>query len=149
MGDTVYKGEPIGHVAQGYSAAHYHLTFPTEKPPVDPQLENGPCQTSSVFGPVDARPDTSYPEGGRTATVVLLGSFCALAGGLGLMNSMGRLRHLAATASSGRIAWIFGLYNFTVFFCGLPVGPVFDARGGPHGRRAAAAPTPPPLPPSA
>ncbi|KAM3515347.1 hypothetical protein MY11210_001088 [Beauveria gryllotalpidicola] len=75
---------------------------PTEKPPVDPQLENGPCQTSSVFGPVDARPDTSYPEGGRTATVVLLGSFCALAGGLGLMNSMGRLRHVGSAPTSSR-----------------------------------------------
>ncbi|KAM3430696.1 hypothetical protein NHJ13734_007635 [Beauveria thailandica] len=51
----------------------------TEKPPVDPddpQLENGLCQTGSVFGPAEAQPDTSYPEGGRAATVVLLGSLC-------------------------------------------------------------------------
>ncbi|KAM3434756.1 hypothetical protein MY4824_005265 [Beauveria thailandica] len=110
----------------------------TEKPPVDPedpQLENGLCQTGSVFGPAEeAQPDTSYPEGGRAATVVLLGSFCALAGGLGLMNSMGAYaawigsHQLAATASPGGVAWIFGLYNFAVFFCGLQVGPVFDAR---------------------
>ncbi|KAM3458533.1 hypothetical protein MY3296_000291 [Beauveria thailandica] len=122
----------------------------TEKPPVDPddpQLENGLCQTGSVFGPAEeAQPDTSYPEGGRVATVVLLGSFCALASGLGLMNSMGVYAawigpdQLAATASPGGVAWIFGLYNFAVFFCGLQVGPVFDARG-PRGllaRRAAA-----------
>ncbi|KAM3519401.1 hypothetical protein NHJ13051_007529 [Beauveria bassiana] len=121
----------------------------TGKPPVDrdddPQLENGLCQTSSVFGPAEAQPDTSYPEGGRAATVVLLGSFCALAGGLGLMNSMGVYaawigsHQLAATAtaSPGRVAWIFGIYNFAVFFCGLQVGPVFDARG-PRGLMAAA-----------
>ncbi|KAM3553733.1 hypothetical protein MY1884_006510 [Beauveria asiatica] len=111
--------------------------------PRRPQLENGLCQTGSAFGPAEAQPDTSYPEGGRAATVVLLGSFCALAGGLGLMNSMGVYagpHQLAATASPGRVAWIFGLYNFAVFFCGLQVGPVFDARG-PRGllaRRAAA-----------
>ncbi|KAK8143920.1 hypothetical protein G3M48_006557 [Beauveria asiatica] len=146
MGDAVYKGEPIGHVAQGVLGSPQLST--TEKPPVDPddpQLENGLCQTSSVFGPAEAQPDTSYPEGGRAATVVL-GSFCALAGGLGLMNSMGVYaawigsHQLAATASPGRVAWIFGLYNFAVFFCGLQVGPVFDARG-PRGllaRRAAA-----------
>ncbi|KAM3562584.1 hypothetical protein ARSEF4850_002720 [Beauveria asiatica] len=79
--------------------------------PRRPQLENGLCQTGSAFGPAEAQPDTSYPERGRAATVVLLGSFCALAGGLGLMNSMGVYagpHQLAATASPGRVAWIFG-----------------------------------------
>ncbi|KAM3562591.1 hypothetical protein ARSEF4850_002727 [Beauveria asiatica] len=153
MGDAVYKGEPIGHVAQGVLGSPQlgHFQKPRDnceqlessqpppprltaavhdgkasRRPRRPQLENGLCQTGSAFGPAEAQPDTSYPERGRAATVVLLGSFCALAGGLGLMNSMGVYagpHQLAATASPGRVAWIFGLYNFAVFFCGLQVGP--------------------------
>ncbi|OAA74546.1 major facilitator superfamily transporter [Akanthomyces lecanii RCEF 1005] len=115
-----------------------HAHSKAEKTPVDPddpQLENGLCQTSSVFAPADEQPDVaSYPEGGRAANTVLLGSFCAIMGGLGLMNSIGVYQsHLAthqlAAVPAGQTAWIFGLYNFMVFFCGLQIGPVFDAHG--------------------
>lgn len=55
-------------------------------------------------------------------------------GGLGLMNSIGIYQawissHQLASVSEGQKAWIFGLYNFMVFFCGLQIGPVFDAYG--------------------
>ncbi|TQV94487.1 MFS monocarboxylate transporter [Cordyceps javanica] len=112
--------------------------------PEDPQLDNGLCQTSSVFAaPAEEQPDVShYPEGGLAANLVLLGSFCAIMGGLGLMNSIGAFqswisRHQLAAVGEGRVAWIFGLYNFMVFFCGLQIGPVFDAHG-PAGLMAAA-----------
>lgn len=73
-------------------------------------------------------------EGGRRARIVVFGSFCALTGGLGLMNSIGvyqawladnQLRHV----EEGHRGWIFGLYNFMVFFCGVQIGPLFDAYG--------------------
>ncbi|KAJ3482306.1 hypothetical protein NLG97_g7608 [Lecanicillium saksenae] len=100
----------------------------------DPQLENGLCQTSSVFAPAEEQPDVSYPEGGLAANIVLFGSFCAIMGGLGLMNSIGIYQswissHQLADVSEGQKAWIFGIYNFMVFFCGLQIGPVFDAHG--------------------
>ncbi|KAJ5101324.1 hypothetical protein NUU61_003546 [Penicillium alfredii] len=77
---------------------------------------------------------SSYPEGGRAANLVVLGSFSAIMGGLGLMNSIGVYQawiatHQLSTISEGQIGWIFGLYNFLVFFCGIQIGPIFDVRG--------------------
>ncbi|KAH8433459.1 MCT family MFS transporter [Aspergillus melleus] len=84
----------------------------------------------------DTEVDTSkvYPEGGLNANLVVLGSFSAITGGLGLMNSIGIYQawistHQLESLSEGQIGWIFGLYNFMVFFCGIQIGPVFDAKG--------------------
>ncbi|KAJ5110467.1 hypothetical protein N7532_001002 [Penicillium argentinense] len=76
----------------------------------------------------------TYPEGGLRANLVVAGSFSSIMGGLGLMNSIGIYQawistHQLASLSSGQIGWIFGIYNFLVFFCGIQIGPVFDARG--------------------
>lgn len=76
----------------------------------------------------------TYPEGGLRANLVVLGSFSSIMGGLGLMNSIGIYQawistHQLATHPSGQIGWIFGLYNFLVFFCGIQIGPIFDAKG--------------------
>lgn len=77
---------------------------------------------------------TTYPEGGLRANLVVLGSFSSIMGGLGLMNSIGIYQawistHQLSTHSAGQIGWIFGLYNFLVFFCGIQIGPIFDAKG--------------------
>ncbi|GKT66982.1 major facilitator superfamily transporter [Colletotrichum tofieldiae] len=55
-------------------------------------------------------------------------------GGLGLMNSIGIYQswissHQLHNYDHGRLAWIFGLYNFMVFFCGIQIGPVLDVYG--------------------
>lgn len=76
----------------------------------------------------------TYPEGGLRANLVVLGSFTSIMGGLGLMNSIGIYQawistHQLSHLSSGQIGWIFGVYNFLVFFCGIQIGPVFDASG--------------------
>ncbi|KAF7179610.1 hypothetical protein CNMCM7691_008658 [Aspergillus felis] len=78
--------------------------------------------------------DDKFPEGGLSASLVVLGSFSAIMGGLGLMNSIGIYQawiasHQLHSLSAGRIGWIFGVYNFLVFFGGIQIGPVFDARG--------------------
>ncbi|KAJ5691869.1 Major facilitator superfamily domain general substrate transporter [Penicillium macrosclerotiorum] len=75
-----------------------------------------------------------YPEGGLRANLVVLGSFSSILGGLGLMNSIGIYQawistHQLSSLSEGQIGWIFGLYNFLVFFCGIQIGPIFDAKG--------------------
>lgn len=81
----------------------------------------------------DAHGNT-YPEGGLEAWLCVLGSFCGLMAALGLMNSIGTYQaylstHQLSTQTESAIGWIFGLYAFLSFFCGIQIGPVFDAKG--------------------
>ncbi|KAL1974366.1 hypothetical protein VTN31DRAFT_4570 [Thermomyces dupontii] len=76
----------------------------------------------------------TYPEGGLEAYLVVLGSFMGLFGSLGLVNTIGTFqayltRNQLRDHSDGAVGWIFGVYNFLVFFGGIQVGPVFDAKG--------------------
>ncbi|KAF3017241.1 hypothetical protein E8E15_002354 [Penicillium rubens] len=82
----------------------------------------------SALGP------TTCPEGGLIGNLVVVGSFSAIMGGLGLMNSIGIYQawistHQLSNISEGQIGWIFGIYNFLVFFCGIQIGPIFDIKG--------------------
>lgn len=82
----------------------------------------------------DAANEIIYPEGGRTAWLVVLGSWMSCFGSMGLMNCLGIFQaylgeHQLQPYSSSSIAWIFGVYSFLAFFCGVEVGPVFDAKG--------------------
>ncbi|KAJ5709238.1 Major facilitator superfamily domain general substrate transporter [Penicillium malachiteum] len=81
----------------------------------------------------DAEGNT-YPEGGREAWLVVLGSFLGLFGSLGLINTIGTFQayiesHQLKDYSSGDVGWIFGMFPFLTFFCGVQIGPIFDARG--------------------
>jgi MFS family permease len=72
-----------------------------------------------------------YPEGGFAAWTVVFGAFCGLCGGVGTMNTMGAFqRHISQyqlrNYSDGEIGWIFGIYAFLAYACGLIVGPLFD-----------------------
>jgi MFS family permease len=75
-----------------------------------------------------------YPEGGKEAWLVVLGSFLGLFGSLGLVNTIGTFQAYIETNqlkdySSGNVGWIFGMFAFLTFFCGVQIGPIFDARG--------------------
>ncbi|EGC45943.1 monocarboxylate permease-like protein [Histoplasma capsulatum var. duboisii H88] len=75
-----------------------------------------------------------YPEGGLQAYLVVFGSFMALFGTLGLANSLGSFlawisTHQLKDYSQRSISWIFGIYTFLMFFGGLQIGPIFDAKG--------------------
>lgn len=64
----------------------------------------------------------------------MLGAFCALAASLGLYNSTGVFeaylsRELLRDQSASTVGWIFGIYAFMSWFCGVQVGPTFDAKG--------------------
>ena len=50
------------------------------------------------------------------------------------MNTQGTFQtylstHQLAYYSESSIGWIFGLYIFLCFFCGVQVGPIFDSKG--------------------
>ncbi|KAL9103247.1 MAG: hypothetical protein Q9163_001698 [Psora crenata] len=52
----------------------------------------------------------------------------------GLMNSLGTYQaylstHQLSQYDPSTIGWIFGLYTFLAFFCGVQIGPIFDAKG--------------------
>ncbi|KAK5141558.1 hypothetical protein LTR04_002552, partial [Oleoguttula sp. CCFEE 6159] len=75
-----------------------------------------------------------YPEGGLQGWLVVLGSFCGMLAAFGLMNSVGTFQaylstHQLAAYSESQIGWIFSVYVFLAFFCGIQIGPVFDAKG--------------------
>ena len=76
----------------------------------------------------------TYPEGGLEAWLCVLGSFCGLMGALGMMNTIGTFQaylstHQLSHMTESSIGWIFGIYAFLSFFCGIQIGPVFDAKG--------------------
>ncbi|OQE46958.1 hypothetical protein PENCOP_c001G06714 [Penicillium coprophilum] len=97
-----------------------------------------PSQRSTRRDPIsrvttDAEGNT-YPEGGLEAWLVVLGSFLGLFGSLGLVNTIGTFQayiqtHQLKEYSSGTNGWIFGMFAFLTFFCGVQIGPIFDARG--------------------
>lgn len=81
----------------------------------------------------DAEGNT-YPEGGLEAWLVVIGSFMGLFASLGLVNTIGTFQaylqdHQLKEYSPGNVGWIFGVYSFLTFFCGVQIGPVFDAKG--------------------
>ena len=75
-----------------------------------------------------------YPEGGLRAWLVVLGAFSGMTASFGNLNSTGTFQayvstHQLAHESPGAIGWIFSLYAFLTFFCGVQIGPIFDAYG--------------------
>ncbi|KAL1795386.1 hypothetical protein ACET3X_007202 [Alternaria dauci] len=81
-----------------------------------------------------ANDEVTYPEGGLGAWSVVLGSFLGLIASLGMMNTVGIYHayiaeHYLADYSESTVSWIFSMYVFLSFFCGLQIGPIFDAHG--------------------
>ncbi|EFY93166.1 MFS monocarboxylate transporter, putative [Metarhizium acridum CQMa 102] len=78
--------------------------------------------------------EESFPEGGMRAWLVVLGAWFALMSAMGLMNTVAifqayTLSHQLKGHSEGTVGWIFSVYNFLAFFCGVYIGPVFDKYG--------------------
>ena len=90
----------------------------------------------SLHSDNSTRPDGmyEYPEGGAKAWLVVLGSFSGLMASFGLVNTVGTLQaylstHQLASYDPSTIGWIFSTYLAISFFCGVQIGPVFDAKG--------------------
>ena len=101
--------------------------------------------------PDHEKEDVIYPEGGLQAWLVVVGSFCGMIAAFGTsvlhttlgtfmltlpgyMNTIGvyaayLAQNQLSTYSESTIGWIFSLYIFLAFFCGVQIGPIFDARG--------------------
>ncbi|TKA64516.1 hypothetical protein B0A55_11306 [Friedmanniomyces simplex] len=96
----------------------------------------GPAEDleSAARSPTNEKNEVTYPEGGLQGWLVVLGSFSGMVAGFGLMNTIGIYQayltsHQLSEYSESTIGWIFSLYIFLSFFCGLQIGPVFDAKG--------------------
>jgi hypothetical protein len=75
-----------------------------------------------------------FPEGGLRGWSVVVGSFCGSFSVFGIINSTAILleyfsTHQLKDYTPSQIGWIFGLSLFLTFFCGAPIGPIFDAYG--------------------
>ncbi|MCJ1388751.1 hypothetical protein MMC18_001600 [Xylographa bjoerkii] len=78
--------------------------------------------------------EVTYPEGGLRAWLVVFGTFCGMLAAFGLANAVGTYQaylstHQLADYDASTIGWIFSIYVFLAFFCGVQIGPVFDAKG--------------------
>lgn len=109
-------------------------------------LEDGPHRPSVGHSSRHSAPDNriggmsvdedgnTYPEGGLQAWLAVFGSFMGLFGSLGLVNTVGTFQayiqsHQLSDYSSGDNGWIFSVFAFLTFFCGVQIGPIFDAKG--------------------
>ncbi|KAK0791913.1 hypothetical protein LTR59_003735 [Friedmanniomyces endolithicus] len=115
-------------------------TCQASPPPVSAYQATGspssedPEDSAAARSPPTEKDDVTYPEGGLEAWLVVFGSFSGMVAAFGLMNSVGTYHaYLSANQlseySESTIGWIFSVYFFLSFFCGLQIGPVFDAKG--------------------
>ncbi|KAI9682208.1 MAG: hypothetical protein M1817_000262 [Caeruleum heppii] len=77
---------------------------------------------------------TTYPEGGLRAWSVVFGAWCGMIACFAQLNTIGTFqayisRNQLRDFSESQIGWIFGVYVFLSFFCGVQIGPVFDKHG--------------------
>lgn len=114
------------------------VTAAKKKPHSNGDMEKRtvPAEPHPPQGPLNlAVPESEpYPEGGRAAYLSLFGCFCAWMCAYGLMNTVGTFQaylgtHQLAAYSEADIGWIFGLYLFMAYCCGVQTGPIFDATG--------------------
>ncbi|KAL2835851.1 major facilitator superfamily domain-containing protein [Aspergillus pseudoustus] len=104
---------------------------PEEKstPPESPEAST-PTDTESL----KSESETTYPEGGRDAWLVVFGSWCGLTASLGIYNASGVFeavisKVLLPETAPSTIGWIFSIYGFVTWLCGVQIGPTFDAMG--------------------
>jgi hypothetical protein len=76
----------------------------------------------------------TYPEGGLKAWLVVLGSWSTMISSLGLMNTIAIFHsytqtHQLSAYNEGTIGWVFSIYTFLAFACGVYIGPIFDKYG--------------------
>lgn len=113
---------------------------PFEKPQLSQDTDSGNLAGSAALEAVESglRRDLTnpgdYPEGGLRAWSVIVGAWSGLVACFGLMNSIGAFQAYASSVplahySEGDVGWIFSVYVFLAFFCGVLFGPVFDTHG--------------------
>ncbi|EAW11402.1 MCT family MFS transporter [Aspergillus clavatus NRRL 1] len=104
------------------------------RPSLDDLRSDQSSQRSPMSRVTTDADGNTYPEGGLEAWLVVFGSFMGLFASLGLINTIGTFQaylqaHQLREYTPGNTGWIFGVYSFLTFFCGVQIGPVFDAKG--------------------
>ena len=124
---------PIYRTASGIQAG----PAPVPYPPIEHTPSNRSTSKSNGKETVPEQDDEAsspFPEGGLKAWSVVFGSFSGMTASFGVLNSVGTFQaylstHQLAQESPSSIGWIFSLLAFLTFFCGVQIGPVFDAKG--------------------
>ncbi|KZF20558.1 MFS general substrate transporter [Xylona heveae TC161] len=98
-----------------------------------PCLEAPQCLPNKA-DPAPVHVAVTYPEGGRDAWLVVLGAWCGLTASLGIYNTSGVFEVIIAKVllpevTSSTLGWIFSVYAFVNWVCGVQIGPTFDAMG--------------------
>jgi hypothetical protein len=99
------------------------LTQRTEPTLGDPIADEklGRPEDQKVYDEID------YPDGGIKAWSVVFGCWCAMLGSFGIWNSVGVFQaylseNQLSQYSEGDISWIFSVFSFLFFFCGVQIG---------------------------
>ena len=111
-----------------------HLPIPDEKPVAEASRRSHSDDSTLADGNETEEDKGSFPEGGLRAWLVVFGAFCGSFSVFGIINSTAvLLDYFSANQlkdySPSQIGWIFGLSLFLTFFCGAPIGPIFDSYG--------------------
>ncbi|CZR56793.1 related to monocarboxylate transporter 2 [Phialocephala subalpina] len=97
----------------------------------NPSPLKNPQDSATSLGTED---EYVYPEGGLRAWLVVFGSWCAMFASLGIANTLASFQAYIAqnqlsTYTPDQIGWIFSIYTFLSFACGIYIGPLFDVYG--------------------
>lgn len=95
---------------------------------------SSPTAVDPAINSVLVETEITYPEGGRDAWLVVLGAWCGLTASLGVYNTSGVFEVVTSKVilpeeSPVAVGWIFSIYAFVNWLCGVQVGPTFDAMG--------------------
>ncbi|TVY81657.1 Riboflavin transporter MCH5 [Lachnellula suecica] len=106
-----------------------------------PEISNGTSNSAPSFERHDSEPpvvvladELTYPEGGLRAWLVVVGGFCGMFASLGLAGTLGAFQtYFSENQLVGyepqTVGWIFSIWPFMVFGCGVYIGPLFDVHG--------------------
>lgn len=86
------------------------------------------------LNPSTLKDENYYPEGGLRAWLVVFGSFVSMVASFGIINTIGTFQaylsaHQLRGYNQSTVGWVFSLFLFLTFFCGVQIGPIFDAKG--------------------
>ena len=119
-----------GHNSSLESALH----LPDDEKGSSPHVDNPALFLPTADDPAPVDTEVTYPEGGRGAWSVVLGACCGLTASLGVYNTAGVFEVVISEVilpeeSISNLGWIFSIYAFVFWVCGVQVGPTFDAIG--------------------
>ncbi|CAG8952890.1 hypothetical protein HYFRA_00007604, partial [Hymenoscyphus fraxineus] len=111
-----------------------------ELSPVSPITLTSPTSSVGEDFPIlssrssDTVVEDAYPEGGLQAWLVVFGAWCGMFASLGVGSTLATFQaHLSvnqmASYSPEQIGWIFSIYAFLTFGCGIYTGSLFDIYG--------------------